>query len=101
MSRAVLPETTTPKALAKQMGWSERRVRDLARRLGACRVLGNRMTLTKDDVDAILEATKCPSSSTGAARTGTSAARLPAGDYEALVKQRTKPSRSARLPRSK
>jgi hypothetical protein len=48
-----LPETTTPEALADHMGWSERRVRDLARRLGACRILGNRMVLLGEDVAAI------------------------------------------------
>ena len=54
----ILPEVTTPEELAKQLGWSARRVRSLARELGACRLLSNRMTLTKEDVDAILEATK-------------------------------------------
>lgn len=59
-----LPETTTPEALADHMGWSERRVRDLARRLGACRILGNRMILLGEDVAAIMEAAKpCPSKS--------------------------------------
>lgn len=53
-----LPEVTTPAELAKHLGWSERRVRDLARRLGACRILGNRMVLIKEDIEAILEATK-------------------------------------------
>src|SRR5216684_2949283 len=96
-----LPEITTPEALAQHIGWSERRVRDLARRLGACRILGNRMALTKDDVHTILEATKCPSSSTLAAKSGTIAARLPAIGYADLVKQRTKPLRRVRLPRSK
>jgi excisionase family DNA binding protein len=48
----------TPEELAKQMGWSARRVRKLARELGACRILGNRMRLTRDDVDAILEETR-------------------------------------------
>src|SRR5687768_16399144 len=94
-----LPETTTPEALAQHMGWSERRVRNLARTLGACRLLGNRMTLTKTDVDTILEATKCPSSSTSAARHGTSGARSMAGDYEDLVRQRTKPQRRERPPK--
>ena len=56
-----LPETTTPKALAKQLGWSERRVRSEAKRLGACRVMGNRMILLSEDVATLLEATRpCP-----------------------------------------
>lgn len=53
-----LPEVATPDELAKRMGWSARRVRNLARKLGACRILGNRMVLVKEDVDAILEATR-------------------------------------------
>ena len=52
-----LPEVTTPDALAKQLGWSERRVRDKARELGACRILGNRMILLPEDVTAILHPT--------------------------------------------
>jgi hypothetical protein len=45
-----LPEITTPAELAERMGWSERHVRDLARRLGACRVLGNRMVMLPQDI---------------------------------------------------
>jgi hypothetical protein len=48
------PEVISPAELAKRLGWSERRIRVLARELGACRILGNRMALTKEDVDAIL-----------------------------------------------
>jgi excisionase family DNA binding protein len=51
-------DVITPEQLAKQMGWSAKRIRKLARELGACRILGNRMRLTRDDVEAILEATK-------------------------------------------
>jgi hypothetical protein len=54
----ILPDIVTPSELAKRLGWSERRVRSVARELGACRILGNRMRLTKEDVEAILEATK-------------------------------------------
>lgn len=50
-----LPEITTPEALAKRLGWSERRVRDVARRAGACRILGNRMAFLPEDV-AVMEA---------------------------------------------
>lgn len=96
-----LPEVITPEALANHLGWSERRVRSEAKRLGACRVMGNRMVLLPQDVNTILEATKCPSSSTLAARSGTTAARLPAIGYEDLVKQRTKPLRRVRLPKLK
>lgn len=52
----ILPETTTPEALASSLGVSERRVRTLARRLGACRIFGNRMLLLGEDVAAIKSA---------------------------------------------
>lgn len=48
------PAHTTPEAFAEVYGWSPRRVRKLARELGACRVIGNRMILTREDVIAIL-----------------------------------------------
>jgi hypothetical protein len=53
-----LPPVFTPEQVAKHFGWSPRKLREFARGLGACRVLGNRMVLTQKDVDAILEATK-------------------------------------------
>ena len=95
-----LPEVVTPAELAKRMGWSERRVRDLARRLGACRILGNRMVLTKEDVDAILEATK-PAPLRSQTRIFRSAfPKIPDVTYEDLVKMRG-PRRRVRLPRLK
>lgn len=54
----ILDDIITPEELAKRMGWSARRVRQLARELGACRLLGRNMRLTKEDVETILEATK-------------------------------------------
>ena len=55
-----LPTFVTPEALAESTGWSPRRVRELARTLGACRILGNRMVLAPEDVRAILEASRPP-----------------------------------------
>lgn len=92
-----LPELITPEALAAQTGWSERRLREIARGLGACRIIGNRMLLTKTDVDAILEASRpCPSNSTDAAKSGTTVAPLPVGGYEALrkLREKTEPRKS-------
>lgn len=43
----------SPEALAKEMGWGAKRVRRLAKKLGACRVLGNRMALMPEDVAEI------------------------------------------------
>jgi hypothetical protein len=53
-----LPPTISPEDLAKHMGWSLRRVKTLARAIGACRIMGNRMALTKADVAIIMLATK-------------------------------------------
>lgn len=99
-----LPETTTPEALADHMGWSERRVRDLARRLGACRILGNRMVLLGEDVAAIMEAAKpCPSRSIDAqeALSGTIGERLPDVDSVALLAHLTRKPRRELRPRLK
>jgi hypothetical protein len=37
----------TPEELAEKTGWSPRRVREVARGLGACRIMGNRMVLKR------------------------------------------------------
>lgn len=53
-------------------------MRDKARELGACRILGNRMVFTQSDIELILETTwPCPSKSTSAARRGTTGTRFP------------------------
>ena len=100
----LLPITTTPEALAEHMGWSERRVRDLARRLGACRILGNRMVLLGEDVAAIMEAAKpCPSKSIAVreALSGNIGERLPEIDSVDLLAQLTRKPRRELRPRSK
>jgi hypothetical protein len=101
-----LPEVVTPDELAKRCGWSVRRVRNLARQLGACRILGHRMVLTKEDVAAVLEATKPKPLSVPVPRQMWRAG--PSGDYAELLKLRErteKPKRPrqprGRLPRSK
>ena len=91
----------SPGEFAQAHGWSERAVRKLARDIGACHVLGKTMDLTDDDVKALLEATKCPSKSSSAAISGTTGARLPDGDYEALRVQRTRQLRRVSRRRSK
>src|SRR5258705_7175932 len=107
MSRGALTlDAITPAELAAALGWSERRVRDKARELGACRILGNRMVLLPQDVDTIMEATKCPSSSLSGKRSmedifGTTGGQLPAIDYAARLAQRTAKSRRVLSPRSK
>jgi hypothetical protein len=97
-------QTITPAELAKQLGWSEKRVRQLAKRLSACRVLGNRMVFLPEDVNAIMEATRpCPSKSIDVrqALSGNIGERLPDIDSAALLAHLTrKPQRELR-PRSK
>lgn len=62
-----LPHIFTPEQVADHIGWSPRKLREFARGLGACRVLGNRMVLTQQDIDAIMEASRpCPSLYTNA-----------------------------------
>jgi hypothetical protein len=59
---ASVTEYMTPEQFAQHFGWSARKVREIARGLGACRIIGNRMVLIQKDIDAILEASRpCPS----------------------------------------
>jgi len=99
-----LPEATTPEELAQRLGWSEKRLRSLARRIGACRVLGNRMRFLPDDVAAIMEATKpCPSRSIDAQEvmSGTIAGHLPDIDCADLLARLTKKQPRVLRPRSR
>jgi hypothetical protein len=101
---ALLPSYTTPEELAEHLGVSERTLRERARILGACRTLGKRMILLEGDVQLLLEDLRpCRSNSTGAqaAKSGTTGAPLPVGDYEALREQRTRNSPSGSPQKSK
>jgi hypothetical protein len=93
MSAKLLPSYTTPEELAAHLGVPERTLRQIARALGACSQIGKRMILTEDDVNTIMEATRCPSKSTGAAQSGTIEAPLTGGDFAALQKRLTEKSR--------
>src|SRR5437879_4295710 len=101
-----LPAVYRPEEVAQHLGWSERRVRSEAKRLGACLLLGNRMALTQADVLTLMEAQRCPSSSTGAkiATSGISKAllgQMAKGSVCAAPAGRpTKALRRDRLPRS-
>lgn len=55
---SAVPAFTTPEDLARSAGWSPRKVREIARGLGACRIIGNRMVLRDCDVVLILKAAK-------------------------------------------
>ncbi len=99
-----LPEFTTPKELAAHIGWAEKRVRSLARKLGACRLLGNRMVFLPADVSAIMEATRpCPSKAIDVreAISGTIGERLPDIDSVDLLAQLTRKPRKELRPRSR
>lgn len=92
----------TPEDLAREWGVPERTLRRMARKIGACSVFGNRMILFADDVAALREATRpCPSRSIVAEKSGTTAAPLPDGDYEALQALRTRQERNASRPNGK
>lgn len=105
---SIIPPVMTVREFARHTGWSERRLREIARKIGACRIVGNRMLLTKADVEAIFEASRpCPANdllSTREEISGTTGVRLPVNAYEVLQAMLTKPkpsnsSRSKR-PRS-
>ena len=99
-----LPEITTPAELARHLGWSEKRLRSLARRLGAGHELGNRMVFWPEDVDAIREATRlCPSKSIGVreALSGAIGERLPDIDSVDLLAHLTRKPRKELRPRSR
>ena len=99
-----LPETTTPDELASHMGWSARRVREFARKIGACRIQGGKMVLLGEDVAAIMEASRpFPSKSIAVreALSGSIGERLPDIDSVDLLAQLTRKSRKELRPRYK
>ena len=72
---ALLPEYTTPDALAGHLQVPVRTLKELARKIGACSIIGKNMFFTENDVKAIMEATRpCPSSSESVVTSGTTAA---------------------------
>jgi hypothetical protein len=100
--RCVLPVHVKPEELAQHIGASERALRKLARELGACRIIGGAMILLPEDVQVIMEASRpCHSGSASAAQSGTTAAPLPEGNFEALQAQRTRPPRKGSRRKSK
>ena len=50
-----LPALYKPDEVAGRLGIAERRVRERARVLGTCLIMGNRMAFTEDEVLAIME----------------------------------------------
>ena len=98
---AILPDYTTPAELAAHLGVSERAMADKVRALGAYCKIGARVILLPDHVAIIMEDARCPSRSTGAARSGTTAAPSRDKDYEAVRALLIESSRSGSRPKPK
>jgi hypothetical protein len=99
---STLPNFTTPGELAKHLGMSERTLREKARSVGACRELGKTMIMLDEDVAILMESLKqCPSRSTSAAKSGTTGALSPGGDYADLQARRSKRAPKGSRPTSK
>lgn len=96
-----LPAVHKPAEIAAHLGMSERLVRETARAHGACRIMGKTMVLTDDDLAVFMEAIRCPSKSTGAAKSGTIEAPLRGDDYGALRERLIAKSRKGSRRRSK
>lgn len=73
-----LPDYWTPEDIAAHFGLSARQVRADARRLGCCRLVGNRMFLVAEDLKDLLMAWQ-PSASGGKEKSNPRV-----GDYETL-----------------
>lgn len=100
----MIVEHVKPAELAKDLGWSEKRLRSLAKRLGACSVLGNRMILLPRHVELIMKAVEpCPSNYTDVRRVESGTIAGPSMDvsYETRLAQRTAKSRRGLQPRQK
>src|SRR5215204_2660745 len=89
-----LPDLYKPNEIAERLGIAERRVRERARQLGTCLIMGNRMALTADDVLAIMESFRCRSRSSRGAKSTTTPGRLPVNGYAGLLALRAKKSHS-------
>lgn len=108
--RNILAEALSPAAVVaslreKGIVIAERAIRERARALGACRVLGKTMLLLPEHIELILaEPKQCPSSSTSAVKSGGIGARSPEDDYtralKRLTEKRQKKSPAARKPAS-
>ena len=100
----MIVEHVKPGDLARDLGWYEKRLRSLAKRLGACSVLGNRMILLPRHIDLIMKAVEpCPSKSIDVreALSGNIGERLPAIDSVDLLAHLTKKPQRELRPRLK
>jgi hypothetical protein len=82
-----------PVDFAAHLEVSERTLKKVARELNAFHIIGRTMFFTIEDIANIMDGTKpCHTKSTNAAKSGTTAVQLPAGDYAALAARLKKPS---------
>ncbi|MDX0955690.1 hypothetical protein GOE09_29400 [Sinorhizobium medicae] len=88
----ILPDGRTPEEVARHFGVSPRRIRQMARELGACRIFGNKMFLLPADIEAILEASK-PKPRAAPYRLG--------GEYEEVLKRLERVKKEAAAKTSK
>lgn len=95
-----LPHFFTPEEVAHHFGWSPRKVREFARQIGACRILGNKMVLTQEDLDALIEALKPAPLSRRTVVTATHPV-YPMGSYAELVQLRQKQKKEAQGAKKK
>lgn len=105
LDQAISPSEAVAKLQKAGINISERTLRERARKLGACRILGKTMFLMPDDIDTIVDAAKpepktCQNStSEKAATTGTTTSRSTAYDTEDLLRRLTGGSRKTSQPR--
>jgi hypothetical protein len=86
LSEALTPHAAVAILQSKGIAVSERTLREKARKLGACRIIGKAMFLMPADIEAIIEAAK--------PKAKISLGALPEGDYAALLKLREKQARA-------
>ena len=100
-SAPLLPDYTTPADLAGHFGVPERTLREKLREIGAYAILGKRMVLFSEHVEALKESMQCHSRSSDAERSGTTEGQLPEGNYTSLRERLTEKSRkgSRRKPK--
>ncbi len=104
MTQQLLPQHVKPRDLAEHLGVSERTLREKARALGACRIIGKEMIFLAEDVEAFMEGIKtCPLSSTNVGESGIAQAPLQGGDIASLRARLKKPTPkgSQRKPNTK
>lgn len=97
LDEAITPADAVAKLKARNIDISERTLRERARKLGACRVIGKAMFLMPDDIETILNAAKpepttCQTSKSEET-SGTTALPSMGYDTEDLLRRLTKGSR--------